>query len=60
MSIPANFTRAKFNIKSGSQQEQSVDVHFNPVSLQYAITNTMKEQGQGKSNKQYVSQSRAS
>jgi hypothetical protein len=57
MSIPANFTRAKFNIKSGSQQEQSVDVHFNPVSLQYAITNTMKEQGQGKSNKQYVSQS---
>lgn len=57
MSIPANFTRAKFNIKSGSQQGQSVDVHFNPVSLQYAITNTMKEQGQGKSNKQYVSQS---
>lgn len=57
MTIPPNFALAKFNVKSGRQEGKSIDVHFNPVSLQYTITNTMKEQGQGNTNKQYVSQS---
>ncbi|WP_143467524.1 CIS tube protein [Leptolyngbya ohadii] len=56
MTIPADFVRAKFNIQSGKNQGTSFDVHFNPVSLQYTISNTMG-QGQGNAKKQYVSQS---
>src|ERR1044072_2736639 len=59
MSEPANFTRAKFTPQSGSQQGQEIDVHFNPSSLQLAITNSMKEEGEGNAKKQFVSQSTA-
>lgn len=34
-----------------------VTVHFNPNSLQYTITNTLKKEGQGKKAKQHVSES---
>jgi hypothetical protein len=36
-----------------------VDVHFNPASLQYTVSNTLKEQGSGSKKKQYVSQTTA-
>lgn len=44
---------ATFTGKSGTP----ITVHFNPVSLQYTVTNTLADQGKGK--KQYVSQSTA-
>jgi hypothetical protein len=49
-----NVRRAYFESKTG--QRLRVDVHFNPASLQYQITNQL-EQGSGGSKKQYVSQS---
>lgn len=36
-----------------------VAVHFNPASLQYTVSNTLKDQGSGKKKKQYVSQTTA-
>ncbi|MGE3509163.1 MAG: hypothetical protein AB7N65_09805 [Vicinamibacterales bacterium] len=36
-----------------------VTVHFNPASLQYTVSNTLKEQGSGSKKKQYVSQTSA-
>src|SRR5688572_19241156 len=36
-----------------------VTVHFNPASLQYTVSNTLKDQGSGKKKKQYVSQTTA-
>jgi hypothetical protein len=56
MSLPENFERAFFQPETGSQRDQ-IDVHFNPVSLQYVITNTLKDKGTGNKKKQYVSQS---
>jgi hypothetical protein len=50
------FELAKLEIKTGSQQGQQVPVHFNPVSLQYTVTNTM-DRGSGNRTKQFVSQS---
>jgi hypothetical protein len=38
---------------------QPIDVHFNPVSLQHTISNSMKEEGKGNAKKQFVSQSTA-
>ena len=43
---------------SGSPTGDRVPVHFNPNSLQYTITNTMRPQGQGNSRaRQHVSES---
>ena len=36
-----------------------VAVHFNPASLQYTVSNTLKEEGKGAKKKQYVSQTTA-
>lgn len=36
-----------------------VTVHFNPASLQYTVSNSLKEQGSGTKKKQYVSQTTA-
>lgn len=55
MSEPAEFTRASFRIVAGAGEASEFEVHFNPASLQYTITNTMQEQGEDK--KQHVSQS---
>ena len=57
MTIPANYLRAAFTPKTEKTTGKRFVVHFNPSSLSYTITNTMKEQGQGNTNKQYVSQS---
>ena len=37
----------------------AVTVHFNPASLQYTVSNTLKDQGSGSKKKQYVSQTTA-
>jgi contractile injection system tube protein len=55
MSVPDTFKRATFT-PQGKAKSDPIEVHFNPVSLQYSITNTMKE-GKGKKTKQFVSQS---
>ena len=36
-----------------------VTVHFNPASLQYTVSNTLKDEGSGAKKKQYVSQTTA-
>ena len=48
---------ATFTAQSGAQKGKPVTVHFNPVSLQYAINNTLKDEGSGNKKKQVVSQS---
>lgn len=50
-----DFLRACFEILTGSQAGDTIDVHFNPVSLQYQVQNTMQQQGGGA--QQYVTQS---
>ncbi len=42
-----------------SAEPIEVTVHFNPASLQYTVSNTLKEQGSGAKKKQYVSQTTA-
>ena len=49
--------KAVFRVLSGRNQNQEIPVHFNPVSLQYTVSNTVEEKGSGNSKKQYVSQS---
>ena len=56
MSEAAELTRAKFIPQSGKDKGKEIVVHFNPVSLQYTVTNTL-DKGQGNNTKQYVSQS---
>ncbi len=49
--------KAFFKVLSGRNQNQEVPVHFNPVSLQYTVSNTLKEEGSGNKKKQHVTQS---
>jgi hypothetical protein len=44
-------------VKTGEPIE--VTVHFNPASLQYTVSNTLKDEGSGSKKKQYVSQTTA-
>src|SRR5579863_10424718 len=55
MSTRVAVEKAKFTPKTGADQS-SFDAHFNPVSLQYSVSNTLKEEGAGKIKKQYVTQ----
>lgn len=48
---------ATFTAVRGKQEGKPITAHFNPVSLQYAVTNTMKDEGSGNKKKQVVSQS---
>lgn len=62
MSEAATFKRAVFTHQSGKAKGKkagSLDVHFNPESLQLSLNNTVKKTGKGNSSKQYVSQSTA-
>lgn len=54
MANPETVERAFFQIEGSSEK---VEVHFNPESLQYTITNNLENQGSGNSTKQYVSDS---
>jgi len=56
MSNTPNIVRASFKVR-GDSDEDKVAVHFNPASLQYIITNNMKNTGSGNSAKQYVDKS---
>lgn len=38
---------------------ESFEVHFNPESLQYTVSNTLKDEGSGKKKKQYVDKTEA-
>jgi hypothetical protein len=38
---------------------EEIDVHFNPTSLQYTVSNTLKEEGSGSSKKQFVDKTSA-
>lgn len=51
--------RASFIPQSGPAAGQPIKVHFNPEKLQIDITNTLEDQGQGQSKKQYVTKSSA-
>jgi len=54
MANPEKIERAFFQIEGSSEK---IEVHFNPESLQYTITNNLQSQGSGNSTKQYVSDS---
>ena len=49
-----NIVKANFKVRGS---DDSFDVHFNPDTLQYTITNNMKNTGSGNSAKQYVDES---
>jgi hypothetical protein len=52
-----NITQAKFNIMQGGSAQSSVDIQFNPASLQYTIENTLGEPSKDGVKRQYVTQS---
>jgi len=54
MSKSPGVLKAGFSIRG---REESFAVHFNPDSLQYTISNKMKNTGSGNSAKQYVDES---
>jgi Contractile injection system tube protein len=53
-----NSDRAKLIPVKGPASE-AIEVHFNPTSLQIAITNNLKEKGDGNAKTQYVEKSSA-
>lgn len=55
MSTQTPVAKATFTPQTGANTTP-IPVHFNPVSLQYTVTNTLKEEGSGKNKKQYVTQ----
>ncbi len=56
MSEAVTFARASFErVPKGDR----IFVHFNPVSLQYSVANTLENTGEGNDKKQYVAQSTA-
>lgn len=54
MANPEKVERAFFKVEG---VKDKVEVHFNPESLQYTISNTLKNTGKGNSKKQYISES---
>lgn len=54
MANPEKIERAYFQVEGANDK---IEVHFNPESLQFTITNNMKNQGSGNTTKQYVSDS---
>lgn len=45
--------------KAGTGGGEPITVHFNPESLQYSVSNTLKDEGSGKKKKQYVDKTEA-
>jgi hypothetical protein len=62
MSVPTPpleaLATAKFKTVMAAEPIE-VTVHFNPASLQYTVSNTLKDEGSGAKKKQYVSQTTA-
>ena len=52
----SNIERAAFIRRTDPGSGERVPVHFNPASLQFSISNTLKNAGQGDAKKQHVSQ----
>ena len=52
-----NVTRAKFRVVTQNGNGKAIEVHFNPESLEYTLTNNLSRRGDSDRNKQYVSQS---
>lgn len=50
-------TRATFTPQTGNKTP--IAVHFNPVSLQISISNTLEDKGKGEDKKQYISKTAA-
>jgi hypothetical protein len=50
---------AKASFTNVTAKGRPIPVHFNPVSMQYSITNTLEKKGSGNKTKQAVSQSTA-
>jgi hypothetical protein len=46
-------------LPTGGGRSVEFDVHFNPTSLQYTVSNTLKEEGSGSKKKQYVDKTSA-
>lgn len=57
--LPADRADAPATFETLSGPPLKVEVHFNPASLQYQVSNTLKEEGKGAKKKQYVSQTSA-
>jgi hypothetical protein len=53
----SKLVKANFRIRGSAGSAGSFEVHFNPQSLQYTITNNLKNTGSGNSAKQYVDES---
>jgi hypothetical protein len=53
----SGFEVAKLTPRTGPAKGKGIPVHFNPVSLQYTVANTLQEQG--KEKKQFVTKSTA-
>lgn len=56
MSLEGQITRATLTAKTGPRKDKAVTVHFNPVSLEYTVANTVEKKGSGDKAKQFVSQ----
>ncbi len=54
MKDEGEFAVARFEVVG--EDGDPFEVHFNPVSLEYTVTNSLKDTGSGNRNKQYVSQ----
>ncbi|MEL7371802.1 MAG: hypothetical protein AAFN74_22955, partial [Myxococcota bacterium] len=55
---PELVERARFKIlKQDGSVDQTLEVHFNPESLEYTVRNNIKQQGNSNRRKQYVSKS---
>jgi len=54
---PQLIERAQFTPQSGPDKGRAIPAHFNPVSLQYTVTNTLENKGSGNNKKQFVTQS---
>ncbi|MCP3963674.1 MAG: hypothetical protein GY719_38045 [bacterium] len=54
--MSAESSPEKALLRSLADPGQCIVVHFNPASLQYSLTNTLPDKGQGDKNKQHVAQ----
>ncbi|HVH99857.1 MAG TPA: hypothetical protein VM869_14140, partial [Enhygromyxa sp.] len=54
---PEQITRAKFQSIGPGAPGEEIPVNFNPDSLEYTVTNNIKEEGNSTENKQQVSKS---
>ncbi len=59
MNTEKPLTKAKFIPQTGPERNQEIEVHFNPATLDYTVSNTLENQGEGDQSRQYVTSSSA-